>query len=312
MTWFLMALTLAANLLLPLYLIGLLAFTRSGDRLARIALALLTGAYLVLVWRLGPWAWVGGIWPYVFAGLYALALIRAASGVRALPWLPARRLRARLVTGFTVALATVLLARLPAVFLGARLPAEPLPLSLSFPLDDGNYRIVQGGSNRLLNHHYPIAAQRYALDIVAVDDLGLRARGLLPADPSAYALFGWPVLAPCSGRVLDTRDGLVDQRPPLGEREHPAGNYVTLACHGHTVLLAHLRNGSVRVRSGRQVDAGTVLGEAGNSGNTSEPHLHIHAVKGLVGDHEALIGDATAVPLLLDGKFLVRNDLVRK
>lgn len=53
------------------------------------------------------------------------------------------------------------------------------------------------------------------------------------------------------------------------------GNHVTID-HGNGVhsLYAHLRRGSVRVAVGDRVSAGDVIGEVGNSGNTSEPHLH--------------------------------------
>jgi len=46
---------------------------------------------------------------------------------------------------------------------------------------------------------------------------------------------------------------------------------------GRYVVLAHLRRGSVRVHSGQRVRAGQLLGRVGNSGNSSEPHLHVHA-----------------------------------
>src|SRR3546814_2633745 len=46
--------------------------------------------------------------------------------------------------------------------------------------------------------------------------------------------------------------------------------------HGEYAMLAHLRRGSVAVEAGQQVAAGDELGRCGNSGNTSEPHLHLH------------------------------------
>src|SRR3546814_4096128 len=46
--------------------------------------------------------------------------------------------------------------------------------------------------------------------------------------------------------------------------------------HGEYAMLAHLRRGSVAVEAGQQVAAGDELGRCGNSGNTSEPPLHLH------------------------------------
>jgi murein DD-endopeptidase MepM/ murein hydrolase activator NlpD len=58
---------------------------------------------------------------------------------------------------------------------------------------------------------------------------------------------------------------------------HAAGNYVMLeVAPRRFLLLAHLQAGSVVLRVGDQVRRGAVVGRCGNSGNTSEPHLHVH------------------------------------
>ncbi|MEZ7171746.1 M23 family metallopeptidase [Sporosarcina sp. OR05] len=64
--------------------------------------------------------------------------------------------------------------------------------------------------------------------------------------------------------------------------------------------MAHMKEGSVAVAKGDTVTTGQLLGKVGNSGNTSEPHLHIHAEL-----------DGKGVPLTFDGRFLVRNQLVK-
>ena len=103
-----------------------------------------------------------------------------------------------------------------------------------------------------------------------------------------------------------TRDGLADMPVgPLTEagRAAPYGNSVFIHCESDiTVVLAHMKPASVRVA------AGDVLGAVGNSGNTSEPHLHLHAVRGRVADPQHALADAEPVPLSIDGRFLVRND----
>ena len=58
-----------------------------------------------------------------------------------------------------------------------------------------------------------------------LDGLGLRAKGLQPADPRAYRIYGARVLAPCAGRVVLAVDGLPDMRVPEMDREHMAGNH---------------------------------------------------------------------------------------
>jgi murein DD-endopeptidase MepM/ murein hydrolase activator NlpD len=44
------------------------------------------------------------------------------------------------------------------------------------------------------------------------------------------------------------------------------------------VVLAHLRNGSILVREGEAVDAGQQLASCGNSGNSTQPHVHVQVM----------------------------------
>jgi murein DD-endopeptidase MepM/ murein hydrolase activator NlpD len=74
------------------------------------------------------------------------------------------------------------------------------------------------------------------------------------------------------------------------------------------VLLAHLQRGTVRVRRDAPIDTGTVVGLVGNSGNSNEPHLHIHAQRPAPAGGEPLSGDP--LPMRFDGRYLVRNDRV--
>jgi murein DD-endopeptidase MepM/ murein hydrolase activator NlpD len=45
----------------------------------------------------------------------------------------------------------------------------------------------------------------------------------------------------------------------------------------------------------------------GNSGNTTEPHLHIHASKSGTPDN---LTSGIGLPILFNERFLVRNDIV--
>lgn len=89
------------------------------------------------------------------------------------------------------------------------------------------------------------------------------------------------------------------------DRENMAGNHVAVDCGGFFVVLAHLRRGSIRVGRGDALQTGDLIGEMGNSGNSSEPHLHIHAQRGLP-DGAPLGGQPLG--LTINGRFLVRND----
>ena len=87
-----------------------------------------------------------------------------------------------------------------------------------------------------------------------------------------------------------------------------AGNHVLLECGTEVrVLLAHMRRGSVRVRPGERVAVGRPLGAVGNTGNTNEPHLHVHAQRPGTAV-EPLGGEP--LPVRLAGRYLVRGQRV--
>jgi len=103
-------------------------------------------------------------------------------------------------------------------------------------------------------------------------------------------------------------DGFTDFSPPGRDPENRAGNHVALECEGATIYLAHLMRGSVCAKVGERVRAGQVLGRVGNSGNTTEPHLHIHAE---TGPYPGKFPGMPGVPIRFGGQFLVRNDRVK-
>lgn len=184
-------------------------------------------------------------------------------------------------------------------------------VSLQTPLEAGRYVVIHGGDGAVVNHHALVPAQRHGLDILALDGLGFRASGALPRDLGAYHIFGRRVLAPCEGTVLAARDDLEDLPPPQSDPEHPAGNFVLVHCAAQnlTVVLAHLQHESVTVEPGCSLAPGQPVGRVGNTGNTSEPHLHVHAVNGRVGEIETAIRTAEPVAVRFDGRTLVRNDI---
>ncbi|MEO8545750.1 MAG: peptidoglycan DD-metalloendopeptidase family protein [Burkholderiaceae bacterium] len=280
-------------------------------QLAASAASLWAAAWLG-IWLVPPW-WA----PWGFgAGLLAAAWL----GLRqrrpfASPW--PRTLGAWVVAALFTALGVASAYGIVTAW-HSRTPA-PLPLvNLVFPLGPGHYLVVNGGSDSSTNAHIETLdgsesrfrhwrGQSYGIDLVQIDGLGLRAKGLQPADPRAYRIYGALVLAPCAGRVVLAVDGLPDMQVPQMDRAHMAGNHVLLRCEQADVLLGHLSPGSVRVRVGDAVAAGVWLGSVGNSGNTGEPHLHVHAQRpGPVG--APLGGDP--LPILFNGRFPVRGNRI--
>ena len=174
-------------------------------------------------------------------------------------------------------------------------------VDLAPPLANGRFVVGQGGNNPILNYHNSFASQRHALDILAIDDLGRRADGIEPRALEDYVIYGKPIVSPCDGEIVAVVDRLAQSAIGHTAADTPARNHLLIRCKGVDVTLAHMRPGTVAAAPGESVTVGQQLGEVGNSGNTSEPHLHIHAVPDGTGS------DGEGVPLTFGGSFLVRN-----
>jgi murein DD-endopeptidase MepM/ murein hydrolase activator NlpD len=203
----------------------------------------------------------------------------------------------------------------------AQLPPDPAAgyrpkARLRLPLA-GTWWVYWGGRDELSNYHVAFPPQRHAYDLVQWRRGGT-ARGAGQRNRDYHA-WGRRVVAPADAVVTDVRDGLRDNRPRVEtDRDNPAGNHVVLSFgSGEHGLLAHLQEGSVRVRAGERVRAGQPLGRVGNSGNTSEPHLHFHLQDG------PDLDDAIGLPVVfrdlvvdgeprrrsspVQGRFIARN-----
>jgi murein DD-endopeptidase MepM/ murein hydrolase activator NlpD len=189
--------------------------------------------------------------------------------------------------------------------IGRRAPAGAL--DLVFPLRGGTFIVGQGGASKIVNQHFGHASQRYALDVLMLNGAGVRARWFYPGALDRYAAWDAEVVSPCDGVVAAAVDQFPDLPPPWRDPAHPAGNHVAIESGGATVYLAHLRRGSVAVRAGDRVRAGQPVGRVGNSGNTTEPHLHIHAE---TGPYPGRFSGRPAIPITFGGRFLARNDRV--
>lgn len=185
------------------------------------------------------------------------------------------------------------------------------------PFRSGKHLVGHGGSNILVNEHMRTLdttverfrawrGQSYAVDFFGRGPWGLRARGWQPSDPADYAIFGAPLVAPCDGIVVAAANDMADLQVPHQDTINRLGNHVILHCGEAEVVLAHMRRGSVTVARGDRVKNGDPIGEVGNSGASSEPHLHIHAQRPAAVSAPPISG----VPLALriDGRFLVRGD----
>jgi hypothetical protein len=167
--------------------------------------------------------------------------------------------------------------------------------------------VYQGGNTFLVNHHWRYPPQRYALDLTGLDASGRRASGFFPGDLTAYLCFGTPLLSPAAGTVVHVENEQPDLAVDSMDKDNPLGNCIIIqpsAQPNMRIVLAHLMHHSITVQPGSVVQAGDILGRIGNSGNTSEPHLHMHAQKM---EHGKLKG----VPLKVEGRHVMRNSVIK-
>ena len=177
-------------------------------------------------------------------------------------------------------LALSLIALWPAMWGFGVLPITfPYDLETSTPTatvrlpSDETLRVAWGGDHVTTNYHAFTPDQRWAYDLL------VEPAGHGSSDLESYGCYGTPVVAPVAASVRSARDGFRDEVPGKPSRviDEPAGNSVVLEMEtGTFLLLAHFKKGSVAVRTGDSVEEGQMLGECGNSGNTSEPHIHVH------------------------------------
>ena len=150
--------------------------------------------------------------------------------------------------------------------------------AFDFPFQ-GEWLVFWGGTNVFQNYHYELASQRYAYDLIQAKD-GKSYAG----DPSlneSYFAFGQEALAPADGTVVSVINDIVDNEPVgVANEKVPAGNLVVIDHGGEFSYLAHLKKGSVTVKPGDKVERGEIIGQIGNSGNSSEPHLHFQVSGG--------------------------------
>lgn len=171
----------------------------------------------------------------------------------------------------------------------AAIPVGRAPIAISSPLRGDHWLAGNGPSNTSghrkalipIDGHAAIA-QRFAIDWVRIRNEGKTFQGDEKDNKNYYA-YGSDALAVADGVVTETKDGIPENIPGANSRAVPitletvGGNHVILDIGGgHFAFYAHLQPGSLRVKLGDKVRRGQVIGLVGNSGNSTEPHLHFH------------------------------------
>lgn len=169
--------------------------------------------------------------------------------------------------------------------------------------------VFWGGRTMAQNYHAVSPQQRFAYDMLIVKD-GSSHVGDGKKNEDHHC-FGKPIHAPAAGKVVAIANDVKDNVPGETNPAQLLGNHVILDHgNGEFSFLVHFKQGSVQVKAGQDVKAGDMLGLCGNSGNSTEPHLHYHLqTTADIASGEGL--PASFVHYIADGKPVERGEPVK-
>jgi hypothetical protein len=197
-------------------------------------------------------------------------------------------------------------------------------VDLAYPFK-GRWLTQNSPANRVPSHGTTLFASSFAIDFVPVN--GARTApitlgSLLRPEPAErFPGFGRPILAPVQGVVVGVHLTAPDHQafrglPSIGyaltQRRRAAAGWVELAGNhvmiktydGPVIAVAHLQHGSAQVQLGQDVRVGEPLGRCGNSGNSTEPHVHLQAIDRLD------MQNASAVPITFGGRLPRNGEII--
>jgi len=138
------------------------------------------------------------------------------------------------------------------------------------------WTVFWGGDTKEQNYHVAYKSQKNAFDLVITDAAGKSYKNDGENNEDYFA-FGKDLIAPTSGEVILVVDGVKDNKPGVTNPNYVPGNTVIIKTSNNEYLFfAHFKQHSIKVKQGQKVQQGDLLGLCGNSGNSTEPHLHFH------------------------------------
>ena len=147
--------------------------------------------------------------------------------------------------------------------------------NMKLPFNE-EWTVIWGGETKELNYHVESQLQKGAIDFILMNE-SQKSHLNIGNSLDDYFSFGKSIYSPCEGEIIMAVDGINDNEIGKNNSLYPAGNSVLIKTqYDEIVFLAHLKQYSLKVKKGQFVKQGELLGLCGNSGNSSEPHLHIH------------------------------------
>lgn len=178
------------------------------------------------------------------------------------------------------------------------LPAAPIRYGSKLPTKDsysckgdyilpfkGEWSVVNGGVHKEISHSWSIPSQRYAYDFLIIDEKGKTYNGDLHK-PEDYYCYGKEIIAPEDGTVVYIYDKCEDSRIYGNGKldtniKDICGNQLVIKHYDNEYsMIAHIMPNSIVVKVGQNVKKGDFLARCGNTGNSSEPHIHFQLMTG--------------------------------
>src|SRR5262249_38518940 len=163
------------------------------------------------------------------------------------------------------------------------------PVVMASPLRGDHWWTPNGPANDSIHRRIVIALgshfglpERFAVDWIKLGDDGQSFTGD-EHDNRSYHAYNAEVIAVADGQVISIKDGIPENVPnsspmavPITLETIGGNNVVEDLGGGKYAFYAHLIPGTIAVKPGDRVKRGQLLGRLGNSGNSTEPHLHFH------------------------------------
>jgi len=188
-------------------------------------------------------------------------------------------------------------------------------IEIDFPLKNGKYLITDGGNSkvsRLMNYHFysPIHrrkgtnnSMKFATDIVRIDS---SKKTFFPLENYDYPIFGDKVYSPISGTIVKIENEIEDNMPYAGNYPYNTGNTIVIKNDNNYLLIGHLKKGSIKVNVGDLVNKNDLIAEAGNSGYSERPHIHMQLIK----SRNENYWQGSGVSMKYLGKNLYKNRMI--
>lgn len=150
---------------------------------------------------------------------------------------------------------------------------------LQIPFID-HWTVIWGGDTEKENYHVVNQSQKHAFDLLIHDGNGKSYQNDGRQNSDYYA-FGKDLFSPVNGIVVLVVDGIKDNNPGEMNPMFATGNTVIIKTeYDEYLVFAHFKQNSIKVKQDQHIKAGELLGKVGNSGNSSEAHIHFHIQDG--------------------------------